>query len=287
MSQLPAEEVGLVEFERDQATRLEDVRPVLEVRHLSKSYGDPPHAVTVLKDINLTIGENEFVTIIGSSGCGKTTLLKVMAGLLSPSDGEVYLDGTRVRRPMPHKTAMVFQEDALLPWFKVRENVALGLAAQGVPRRERRERVMKSLATVGLVHYADAYPHQLSGGMRQRVALARGLVMEPRLLMLDEPFAALDEQTRNLMGAELRELHRRVGGAMVMITHSLTEAVLLSDRVVALSARPGRVRRIVDIPLGPDRDVSMVDRADFVELRHLLWSELREDWIRSMDRTTV
>lgn len=287
MSKLPAEEAGLVNVEREQGTHLEDARPVLEVRHLSKSYGDPPNAVTVLEDINLTIGASEFVTIVGSSGCGKTTLLKVMAGLLPHSDGEVFLDGARVRGPMPRKTAMVFQEDALLPWFKVRDNVALGLAAQGVSRAERRERVKTSLATVGLARYAEAYPHQLSGGMRQRVALARGLVMEPRLLMLDEPFAALDEQTRNLMGAELRELHRRVGGAMVMITHSLTEAVLLSDRVIALSARPGRVRRVVDVPLGEDRDVSMVDRADFVELRHLLWSELQEDWLRSMDRTTI
>jgi NitT/TauT family transport system ATP-binding protein len=258
---------------------------VLEVQHLSKSYPGADGPVTVLDDISLSVSENEIICIVGASGCGKTTLLKVMAGLLPYSAGEILLDGERVSGPMPRKTSVVFQEDALLPWYRVEDNIALGLAAQKVRRDRRRELVADGLRKVGLTAYAKAYPHQLSGGMRQRVALMRGLVMEPRLLLLDEPFAALDEQTRNLMGAELRELHHRVGGAMVMITHSLTEAVLLSDRVVALSSRPGRVQRIVDVPLGDDRPVSMVDSAQFVALRHLLWAEIQGDWMRSMERT--
>jgi NitT/TauT family transport system ATP-binding protein len=258
---------------------------VLEVEHLTKGYATAAGPVTVLDDISLSVAENEIVSIVGASGCGKTTLLKVIAGLLPYTTGEIRLDGERVSGPMPRKTAVVFQEDALLPWYRVEDNIALGLAAQKVKGARRRELVTEGLRKVGLSAYAQAYPHQLSGGMRQRVALVRGLVMEPRLLLLDEPFAALDEQTRNLMGAELRELHRRVGGAMVMITHSLTEAVLLSDRVVALSSRPGRVQRVVDVPLGDDRPVSLVDTPEFVALRHLLWAEIQGDWLRSMERT--
>lgn len=259
--------------------------PVLKVDQISKSYFSGKNTeINILDSIDLSIQPNEFISIVGASGCGKTTLMKIMAGLLKSTRGHVLIDGSMVTGPRPDETAVVFQEDALLPWFKVKDNVAIGLAAQRVRKANRRERVRSSLVTVGLANHADSYPHQLSGGMRQRAALARGLVLEPRLLMLDEPFAALDEQTRNLMGAELRSLHQRVGGAMVMITHSLTEAVLLSDRVVAMSANPGRIRTIVDVPLGPEREASMVDRSDFVEIRHLLWNELQEDWLRSMNR---
>lgn len=275
---LPADAPKVLDADQESPVKM------LEVRHLGKSYPATGGPVTVLDDISLSVSENEIISVVGASGCGKTTLMKVMAGLLPYSDGEILLDGVRVNGPMPHKTSVVFQEDALLPWFRIEDNVGLGLAAQGVARDRRSALVADCLRKVGLSSYAKAYPHQLSGGMRQRVALARGLVMEPRLLLLDEPFAALDEQTRNLMGAELRELHQRVGGAMVMITHSLTEAVLLSDRVVALSSRPGRVQRVLDVPLGEDRPVSMVDSAEFVALRHLLWGELQGDWMRSMER---
>jgi NitT/TauT family transport system ATP-binding protein len=257
---------------------------MLEIREVTKRYGTAEDSPLVLDKISLDLGQSEFVSIVGASGCGKTTLLKIVGGLLPPTSGDVFLDGDPVKRPIPDKTAIVFQEDALLPWFRVEENVAIGLAAQGKSRHERHEQVREELRKVGLEGHRRAYPHQLSGGMRQRVALARGLVMEPRLLLLDEPFASLDEQTRNLMGAELRALHHRVGGAMVMVTHSLTEAVLLSDRVVALSAHPGRLRSVIDIPLPSERDVDLIDTAQFVELRHLLWAELQEDWLHSMER---
>lgn len=259
-----------------------DSDAILRVERVTKTYDLDREAITALDGISLSVGTGELVSVVGASGCGKTTLLKILAGLVPPTSGQVLLDGTSIARPLPDKTAVVFQEDALLPWYRVEENVGLGLAARGVPRRKRRDTIREALQKVGLNGYGRAYPHELSGGMRQRAALARGLVMEPRLLLLDEPFAALDEQTRNLMGEELRALHQRIGGAMIMVTHSLTEAVLLSDRVVALSARPGRIRRIVDVALPEERSVQMVDTPQFVELRHLLWSDLKDDWKQSL-----
>jgi NitT/TauT family transport system ATP-binding protein len=254
---------------------------VLRSDQVSKTYERDGKSTVALEAISFEIGEKELVSVVGASGCGKTTLLKILGGLLKPTSGEVFLDGTAVSQPMPEKTAVVFQEDSLLPWYRIEENVGIGLAAQRVPKRERQATVGEALQKVGLEGYGSAFPHELSGGMRQRAALARGLVMEPRLLLLDEPFASLDEQTRNLMGEELRALHARVGGAMIMVTHSLTEAVLLSDRVIALSARPGRLRTIIDIPLPAERSVQMIDTPEFADLRHRLWSELKDDWRRS------
>ena len=257
--------------------------PVLRAVEITKTYERNGAQMTVLDGITFEVGERELVSLVGASGCGKTTLLKILSGLVARGSGDVFVDGEVVTRPVPEKTAVVFQEDSLLPWYRVEENVGLGLAARGVKKRQRREIVRETLRKVGLDEYARAYPHEMSGGMRQRAALARGLVMEPRLMLLDEPFASLDEQTRNLMGEELRALHQRIGGAMIMVTHSLTEAVLLADRVVALAARPGRIRRIVDVPLPEERSVQMVDTKEFADLRHLLWNELKDDWRRSFE----
>jgi NitT/TauT family transport system ATP-binding protein len=260
---------------------------VLRSDQVSKTYERDGKSTVALDAISFEIGEKELVSVVGASGCGKTTLLKILGGLLKPTSGQVFVDGTAVSRPMPEKTAVVFQEDSLLPWYRIEENVGIGLAAQRVPKRERQTTVREALQKVGLEGYGGAFPHELSGGMRQRAALARGLVMEPRLLLLDEPFASLDEQTRNLMGEELRALHARVGGAMIMVTHSLTEAVLLSDRVIALSARPGRLRTIIDIPLPAERSVQMIDTPEFADLRHRLWSELKDDWRRSFQEAAT
>lgn len=250
----------------------------LSIDHVSKSYSVPKGELKALDDVSLDIKPGELTSVVGASGCGKSTLLSIIAGLTQATSGEVRIDGQVVTKPNPESVAVVFQEDALLPWYRIEENVALGLQARGMSRQDYTERVAQSLERVGLQDFGRAYPRELSGGMRQRAALARGLVQEPKVLLLDEPFAALDEQNRNLMGQELRTLHERVGGTMVMITHSLTEAVLLSDQVVALSSRPGRVRMTMEIPLPMQRPVELIDTPEFAELRHRLWSELQEDW---------
>ncbi len=249
------------------------------VQGLTKRYETPKGELLALDDVSLEVEPGELVSVVGASGCGKSTLLKIMAGLTPPTSGGVSVNDREVHKPSPDSVAVVFQEDALLPWYRIDENVGLGLAARGVRRAERAERVAAALRRVGLEDFGRAYPRELSGGMRQRAALARGLVLEPQVLLLDEPFAALDEQNRNLMGQELRQLHQRIGGTMVMITHSLTEAVLLSDRVIALSSRPGRVRLVLPVDLPAERPVEMIDTPGFAALRHRLWTELQEDWL--------
>lgn len=250
----------------------------LEFLDVTKEYDTPEGKLLALDQVNAEIKPGQLTSVVGASGCGKSTLLKIIAGLTDASAGKVNIDGRKVVSPNPETVAVVFQEDALLPWFRIEENVALGLHSRRVSRDERRKRVATALEKVGLKDFHRSYPSELSGGMRQRAALARGLVGEPKVLLLDEPFAALDEQNRNLMGQELRKLHERTGGTMVMITHSLTEAVLLSDQVIALSSRPGRVQKTMTIPLPRDRSIELVNTPEFAELRHQLWSELEADW---------
>jgi NitT/TauT family transport system ATP-binding protein len=251
------------------------------VVNLSKRYEGLGRNFAALEDVSFDVSSGQLISVVGASGCGKSTLLKILAGLLPASEGEVYIDGRLVRRPMPDTMAIAFQEDALLPWYRVIDNVALGLAARGMSRSDRLELATGALRKVGLAGFERSYPHELSGGMRQRAALARALVLEPRVLLLDEPFGALDEQTRNLMGQELRALHSRIGGTMVMVTHSLTEAVLLSDKIIAFSSRPGRIRRVLDVDLPDARTVELVDTQEFIALRHILWEALRDDWLAS------
>ena len=251
----------------------------IQVTDVTKRYRTPQGELLALDNVTVDVRPGELVSVVGASGCGKSTLLKIIAGLTDATSGRVQVGGREVSKPNPDLVGVVFQEDALLPWYRIGDNVALGLAAKGVSASERDERVTHALERVGLRDFAQAYPRELSGGMRQRAALARGLVLEPAVLLLDEPFAALDEQNRNLMGQQLRKLHLRTGGTMVMITHSLTEAVLLSDRVVAMSSRPGRVRKVLDVDLPPERPVEFIDTPGFAELRHDLWTELQEDWL--------
>ena len=234
--------------------------------------------VLALKDVDLTVNDNEFLTILGPSGCGKTTLLRLIAGLLRWDDGEITIDGKPVRGPGPER-AMVFQSFALLPWMSVRDNVAFGLEIAGVSKQQRYERADELIDTVGLSGFEKRYPMELSGGMQQRVGLARALAVKPKVLLMDEPFGALDEQTRRLLQEELLAIWEKERTTVVFITHSMEEAVLLGDRVVLMSARPGRIEEIVYVPLKRPRstDVDSVEgSAAFAEITQKLWARLRE-----------
>jgi len=241
----------------------------LAIRDLTKVFvtgaGEP---VPALNGISLTVEDEEFVCILGPSGCGKTTLLRIIAGLETPTSGTIQVDGEVLQGPS-HRIGMIFQEYSLLPWRTVLENVAFGLEIQGKEREDRLGAAMQYLDLVGLGGFRDRHPYELSGGMRQRVAVARALAIEPTALLMDEPFGALDAQTRNLMQIELQEIWKKTRKTILFVTHSVDEAVFLADRIVVLTERPGRVREIVPVrkcPRPRDRTCS-----DFVEVRrHVL-----------------
>jgi NitT/TauT family transport system ATP-binding protein len=253
---------------------------VITVENVSKLFPGKRDAepVLALKDLNMTVNDNEFLTILGPSGCGKTTLLRLIAGLLRWDEGEIKIDGKPVRGPGPER-AMVFQSFALLPWMSVRDNVAFGLEIAGVPKDKRLERADELIDTVGLTGFEKRYPMELSGGMQQRVGLARALAVKPKVLLMDEPFGALDEQTRRLLQEELLAIWEKERTTVVFITHSMEEAVLLGDRVVLMSARPGRIEEIVDVPLKRPRSTnidSVEGSAAFTEITQQLWTRLRD-----------
>jgi NitT/TauT family transport system ATP-binding protein len=233
-------------------------------------------AVTAFRQLNLTVQDRETMCIVGPSGCGKTTLLRCIAGLTEISGGKLLVDGKPVNGP-PDGVAMVFQHFGLLPWKTVYDNAAFGLAIAGAPAATIRPRVEHYLDLVGLAGFEKHYPYQLSGGMQQRVGLVRALAINPSVLLMDEPFASLDAQTREILQEELLRIMQRPDErkTMVFITHSIDEAILLGDRVAVMSARPGRVKEVLDMPFGRPRDVE-VARADprFAELRAHIWHEL-------------
>jgi ABC-type nitrate/sulfonate/bicarbonate transport system ATPase subunit len=233
-------------------------------------------AVTVFEGLDLAVRDRETVCILGPSGCGKTTLLRCMHGLIGLDAGRIAIDGSPVGGPR-RNVAMVFQHFGLMPWKRVRENVGYGLELAGVSRPTVDERVRRYTAMVGLTGFERAYPYQLSGGMQQRVGLARALAMEPDILLMDEPFGSLDAQTREILQDELLRIYQAQPRTMVFITHSIEEAIALGDRIVVLSARPARVREImaVDIPR-PRTVASVIAHARFVELRDHCWRLLRE-----------
>lgn len=241
---------------------------------LTRRFGSRGGAVEALGPIDLRVPEGQFLSLVGPSGCGKSTLLRIVAGLTNPSGGRV---DVRVSKANP--MAMVFQDYGVYPWKRVAANVRFGLDCAGVDRRSADERVRAWLARTRLTDFADAWPDQLSGGMRQRVALARALVTEPEVLLLDEPFAALDPQLRRLMQDELLELTQLVESppTVVMVTHSLSEALVLSDRIVVLSNRPGTVIADVDLPFGRPRTPAVRDAAEFAHLEQQLWEVLRDE----------
>ncbi|MGH3326280.1 MAG: ABC transporter ATP-binding protein [Streptomycetales bacterium] len=233
--------------------------------------------VAAVAGFSLDVNAGEFLTLIGPSGCGKTSILRAAGGLIRPAQGSVQVRETEVSGPMPDHVAYVFQDFALFPWRTAAANVEVALELKGVGRAERRERARRELARVGLEDATERYPHELSGGMQQRVALARALVSDCDVLLLDEPFGALDEQTRLVLGTELLRILETSGKTIVFVTHSLQEAVYLSDRVVAVTARPGRIKEILEIPLERPRAPEVMVSDEFTGLQSRLLTLLYEE----------
>jgi NitT/TauT family transport system ATP-binding protein len=249
--------------------------PKIRLERATRTFVDG--AVVAFQDLTLDLLPNEALCVVGPSGCGKTTLLRVLAGLLPLSEGQVYLDGRPLNGPDPG-VAMVFQHFGLFPWKTVFDNVAYGLRLRGVPRGEWRDRVRPYLELVGLVGSETMYPYQLSGGMQQRAGLARALVLNPQVLLMDEPFASLDAQTRELLQEELVRILEQERRTLVFITHSIDEAIVLGDRIVVMSTRPGRVREILDVGLPRPRSIQAAHANPvFSELRQHIWEELRPE----------
>jgi NitT/TauT family transport system ATP-binding protein len=235
-----------------------------EVRKVSVTFGAAPEGVTVLKDIDLDVKRGEFLILLGPSGCGKSTLLRLFSRHLTPSRGKVDFHGTRCN--------MVFQEHGLYPWMSIVDNVAFGLRMRGIPKAKRRERALEEIKAVGLEEFANAYPSQLSGGMKQRANIARAFANDPDLILMDEPYAALDVQTRRLMQEQLLQLLDRDKKTVVFVTHSIEEALLLGDRIVVMAARPGRIRREIPVPFARPRDLNNLKRhPEFIELNESIW----------------
>jgi ABC-type nitrate/sulfonate/bicarbonate transport system ATPase subunit len=251
----------------------------VRIRSVSHHFGEEgeTHHVRALLDTSLDIARGELLCLIGPSGCGKSTLLNVIGGLLTPTTGTVHVGATPVHGPLPRDIAFVFQENALFPWSTVIENVMLGMMFQGVPRVEREERANKSLQTVGLAEFANHYPAQLSGGMRQRAALARALSLQTPVLLMDEPFGALDEQTRMSLGEDLSVLLARTEKTIVFVTHSLGEAVFLADRVAVFSARPGTIKEVISVDEPHPRKPEFVTTEKFTRLRNTLYTLLHDE----------
>jgi NitT/TauT family transport system ATP-binding protein len=261
---------------------------ILKLDSLAKTYrtqGRPP--VEALRSVNLDIEEGSFVSFVGPSGCGKSTLLNMVAGLLGPTSGKVLFEGEEVTQPS-REMGVMFQRPVLLPWRTVEKNVLLPAEVFGLDLAEVRPRVHETLEMVGLGDFIEALPQHLSGGMQQRAALARVLAYRPKVLLMDEPFGALDEFTREAMNAELLRLVRPSGITVLFVTHNIQEAVFLSDQVVVMSPRPGRMAGIVDVPFGPDRDMDVMREQGFVdavfEVRELLQNDEAES---SPERATT
>jgi NitT/TauT family transport system ATP-binding protein len=245
------------------------------VRNVNKTYSGG--SVVALQDINLEVDANESVCVLGPSGCGKTTLLRIVDALIARDCGDVMIDGTSVVEPR-RDVAVVFQHFGLFPWKRLDENIAYGLELRGLSKQETATTVARYLQLMGLKDFAKAYPHQLSGGMQQRAGLARALAINPSLLLMDEPFGALDAQTREMMQEELLRILETEKKTLIFVTHSIDEAILLGDRIVVMSGRPGTIRKIipVDIPR-PRKNVSVRAHPRYIDLRNSLWVMLMQE----------
>lgn len=257
-----------------------DNAPLIDVRNVSQVFRTTSRGeVAALQDVDLTVGDGEFLSVLGPSGCGKSTLMRIIAGLVKPSSGEVRLRGERITGPS-REAGVVFQQAALFPWRTVLKNVMLSAEMLGLPRDAAEVRAHELLDMVGLAHAENLYPYELSGGMQQRASIARALLHDPALLLMDEPFGALDALTRENMGLELLKIWEHSGKTVVFITHDIDEALFLADRVLVMAARPGRVQELVEVRLPRSRDLDIMSTPEFGEtaqhLRHLIGARTGE-----------
>lgn len=249
----------------------------IDIRNLSVTYKSPRGDVEALKDINIGIEKGSFVSVIGPSGCGKSTLLKVIAGLVKPTSGEVWIDGKKLEG-IPQNIGFVFQEDTLLPWRNVLGNVEIGLEIRGVEKEKRKKRALELIKMVGLNGFEHKMPYELSGGMRQRVALIRTLAYDPEIILMDEPFGALDAQTRIILQDELLKIWQETKKTIIFVTHDLAEAITLSETIIILTARPGTIKRIYEVPISyPRSALDVRASSEFTEVFNVLWKDLREE----------
>ena len=253
--------------------------PAIAIRDVCQTFGE----VVAIDGVSLDIFAGEFVSLLGPSGCGKSTLLNIVGGLFRATSGQVLVGGTAMRgKPLPEKISFVFQESTLLPWYTIRENFHVGFEFQGVPKSERDERTEAALASVGMSAFGKHYPGQLSVGMRQRINMARGIATGADIILMDEPFAALDEQTRMVLGEDLSTLLARTGKTIVFVTHSLAEAVYLSSRIVVMTARPARVKRVIEIAEPHPRTPAFMLTPRFNEWRNECYMLLRDEIRQAM-----
>jgi NitT/TauT family transport system ATP-binding protein len=254
---------------------------ILMVKDVTKRFPTPEGAVTAVDDVSLSVRQGEFLAIIGPSGCGKSTLFNIVGGLLGDYEGNVTVAGERITGPHP-SVGMVFQEESTFPWRTVVENVAFPLEIEGMNKAKRHDKARHFINMVGLDGFENRYPNELSGGMRQRVSLARTLASEPKILLMDEPFAALDEQTRLLLGDKVLQIQQQLKQTTLLITHNITEAVQLSDRIMVMTYRPGKIKRVVDIDLPRPRTSEVVGSDAFGHYVAQIWADLREEASRGM-----
>jgi NitT/TauT family transport system ATP-binding protein len=250
--------------------------PILVVENIVKRFETQDGVLTAVDDVSFAVAPGEFLSVIGPSGCGKSTLFNIMCGLLDGYDGSVRVGTETVRGPHP-AIGMIFQEESTFPWRTVIDNVAFPLEVAGVPKAERLEKARHFVDLVGLDGFERRYPSELSGGMRQRVSMARTLASEPKIMLMDEPFAALDEQTRLLLGDKVLQIQQDLKQTTLLITHNLTEAVQLSDRILVMTYRPGRVKRVVEIKLPRPRSSEIVGSDAFGHYVAQIWNDLREE----------
>jgi NitT/TauT family transport system ATP-binding protein len=256
--------------------------PEIQLLNVSKTFPTPKGDIVALENIGFSVQEGEFVVIVGASGCGKTTLLNLVAGFIEPTSGQILQKGNLIEGINP-QCGMIFQQYALFPWKTVEENVEFGLKMKRIPKNERKETVRSYIELVGLTGFEKSYPISLSGGMKQRVSIARALANDPKVMLLDEPFAALDAMTRQVLQEQLVNIYEKQKKTIVFITHSIDEALMLSSRIIIMTARPGRIAQDIPNDLPHPRDASVQLSASYVELKRLIWDTVQAEVLKSME----